>query len=438
VGGLLDTFDTFISEEELKERYGGGKYELRVFKIGPKGNWVFGGQRSVEIAGEPFLLPSTATGVQPVSQATIEDNSLQRHALGMTERIATQERERAAKLEDRIHELSNKGGIDMTMISAILDPLKTQVQTLTNVMTEKDRQIHDLFTKKPDKTTSDLLLEKMLLEEQQRAATVRSAHESEMRAVRETMREDAKRAEDRADRLISQNDRQQQRELDALKQAYEGRLENLKVSYEARLESMKHEVTRLDRDLEVAKKEIVELRAKKEKPIQEQLGEIAALKDTFQSLMGDEEESTADKIISALAPLAEGLGNRIGGPQPQEIPPQPQQAALPRPKRGKPGSTPAVQAQAQPQPQISREVLEHALNFIETAIANGTAPETFAASVRHVLPGEVVDFIRAQGIEGFLDGIEQVKPQSNIASINGKQFMRKSWQILETPEEGVS
>lgn len=446
VGGVLDTLSELIDEHEIQERYGGGRYEIRVLKPGVKGNMVFAGQRTIDIAGNPrldgALFEDTSIDGGIIKESS-EESSLQKHAMGIAERMALEERKRADKMEDRI---LGQSGFDTEAIKLFTEPLQRQIESANTAQTElrkqldeRNREVLELISKKPEPSSMDRLAEKMLLEEQSRMLSVRTAHEAELRTARESNHQDHKRAEDRADRLLEQNERAHQREIDSLKRAYEGQNDNLKVSYEARIETLRSELNRYVKDYEATRTELASLRDKKEQPIEEQLSRLLQLKELFGSLQGDDEEgSWTDKLLNGVTPILDGIGQRIatgpglppGTQAPQVVAPQ-QPMAQAQP--GQPGQPQAVKQVA-----VSAAELATAVAYIEAAISNNTDPADFAKSVIGIVPKPLLEVMKTQGVESLIQAVVQSNAASPIVTQAGRFFLKKVAKALVEIEKNTT
>ena len=99
IEGTLDTFEEPISEEEIRELFGGGKYKLMISMPDHKGSWRYATSRRLKIAGDPKLDSLIST---PTSTAqTGNDSDLAKEAMKMSMQMATQERRRADEERER-------------------------------------------------------------------------------------------------------------------------------------------------------------------------------------------------------------------------------------------------------------------------------------------------------------------------------------------------
>jgi hypothetical protein len=201
----------------------------------------------------------------------------------------------------------------------------------------------------------------------------------------------------------------------------------------------------LERDLDATKKELGELRGKKDVPIEDQLSKLVTVKEMMDSFTGKSDESdqpvwkqVADVVMNS--PMAQGLAQRISGPPPGQ---QPQMRMVPRrlvrqvphavqlPPGASPNPTPPAQAlpPAPPPPKVVLDpaaVLE-AIKFIEVSVQNDVDPTSFAQTIRSMVPSSIIDSLRVDGIDGILQHIPSNSP---LQSQSGLNFLRKVAKIL--------
>jgi hypothetical protein len=71
-----------------------------------------------------------------------------------------------------------------------------------------------------------------------------------------------------------------------------------------------------------------------------------------------------------------------------------------------------------------------AISFIENAYRNSTDPVVFARSVRTTVPAQIVDYIREYGVDHFLAHVAKIPDGTPLASMAGKNYLRKVAKIL--------
>ncbi len=476
IAGHIEFVEELLSEEDLKNRHGGGKFKLRIEKKNAAGKWVYATQRQVTIAGDPKVihlahgddLPIVSTN--PVVLA--EDSSLQKVAMSMMAETAAREREDRIRAQDERNRFADrpKEGMDMGLIQLLLEPLKLQLEAATEQNRALTERLNSLMERKPEPTVQDDIFKKVLLDDNARVNAVREQHNSELRQLKESYKDDVKRAEDRAhdnikrmedrhDRDINDREKAHAREMDNIRRSHDSELASIRASYDARLAVIEGESRRSARDLEKREAELTELRGRKEKPLTETIVELAQFNEALGALKSDdkgEPPSTFDKIAAMAGPAFEALAQRMGQPQQQpqmiaipqqmmQMPVQQQQGQqrIIRKKRQSPPeqATSGAPQQAQASSvldQIAPSDIKMAVELIESTIQAGTDPVVFAGSIQSLVDGKIIHAIRlAGGVDKFLEGRVQLGINSPLTHAVGKQFLRKLDKALtgDTPTE---
>jgi hypothetical protein len=458
ISGVLDTYDEFFDEDFLKERYGGGKFQIKIQQLSPNGKWQFAGARTIKIAGDPKITNELFELNNPKENETTiplaQNDDVTKQAMSMTQMLTQQALERAERAEARMNDSANKG-MDPTMLVLLTEPFKLQIQTLSNllaekekVIAEKDRQIHELSSRKPDTTLQDTLIGKMYDGESSKLESIRTQFESERRMLLQSHADEIKRIEGRFDIDKQFLHEAHRREIKTLETNYEGRIKALETSFEGRLDSKDTRIKDLERQITRSDAELSELRAKKDKSPIDQMRDLVQIREAFSEVLGsgkddEDEPSTAEKIIGAIAenPIVRGIGERIAsGQAPVQQNPAPSQRVQPRRVAPKPpiqsASLPAPASSGLP-PGISQTELSGAIMYMEAAIQSGTDPAMFAQSVRNSIPKGIIDAIRDQGIDAFLDGAK-IDGNSPLSSQVGRSWIRRVAKILLTGDESSS
>jgi uncharacterized coiled-coil protein SlyX len=451
VAGHLANFDELIEEDQIAERFGGGKYQIKAMKLNPNGKYTFGGARTFKIAGDPKItgehFKADKDGVIPLPLAAVAnpDSELTKAALGSMERFSLKAIERAEKIEDAARGVSP---FDANVLAIVTKPLESQIVSLNAqiaakdaLLLEKDRIIKDLSERRPDTTMQDRLLDKMYDGENAKLNALRAQHDSERRVLQDNFAEEKKRMEHRSDTERQNLIESHKRELKQLEQSYEYQLKASDLSHKGLLDAKENRLKDLERTIGRQDAEIAELRAKKEKTIQEQMHEMAQLKETMSALgMGGEdkgEESTTERVIGMIAenPIVQGIGRRISQPEarpPQQQAPAPQQLSARR-ARAKaaqqqatqtPGAAPPPARSAPLPAGVSVEGVQAAVGMMEGAVENGTEPTVFAQSIRGMVPTGVVNYIQVHGIDSLLDGVARLSEASPLQTQVGRTFAR--------------
>jgi hypothetical protein len=471
-GGTLDEYEEPITEEQIRQEHGGGKFQLVVQHMGKNKNgnpqWKYHGARTFEIAGDPdvrrLLLaedgdtPDTSAGDGPIAQA-----------MNMSMRLAQEAQERA----DR------GGGADHEAMRMMLEPMQQQIALLSQSLAAKEQQVFELLNKPTDNTSQDRLFGIMESKEQTHGNSLealRQTHASEMRQIRDFNRDEIRRREERFEKELDHVRSATLREADTLKLAHQQALDSQRHGYEMRMDGMKETTKRLERELNECKTELAALRGRKDMmPVQQMQG-LVEIKNAMESIMptaaDDAPKAGWERAIDAVmgSPLLEGVAQRIAeGPPGEGGDPmaamhaqqqQGEQMVQIRRKDGQIVTVPAsyvAQAQAaraareqatgmadappqQQEPEISIDPadVEKAVMFIEASIRNGTPPEIFAASARNMMPADILAYIKSRGVDHFLNNVAKLEDGSPLATVVGRTYVRKVAKfLLEGTTEGI-
>lgn len=461
IGGHLADFDEPFAEEEIRSRFGGGKFQIKVEKLTPKGNWQYGGARSLEIAGDPKLSREFHGSVDKDPAPVIfpparEDDGMARKAMETLERIAQDSSERARELED---EFRKRDPFDKSMIELLLRPMENRLESserelaeYRRLIAERDAKITELATRRPDTTLQDTLLGKMMDNESTRIEHIRTQFESERRQMQTSHQDEIRSNRDYFKQEMLMKEEAHKRELHTLRESQEARVEALKSGYEGRIDVFRGRVSDLERQLDEAKKEVLELRSKKDKSLVEQAEELAKTKNVFESLgmlsSGEEEEktSTFERIATGImeSPFAQAMAARIAN-APQAPAPQPnpamrramrQQMQVQHPQSQQPN---AQQAAPPPKkkklPVFDPGEVAMATSFIENAIRSNVDPEEFARGAASVIPNALLEAIKSEGIDGFLARVVKPAPGTMLDTMQGKNFLRRALKMIEAGVE---
>jgi hypothetical protein len=460
IEGTIETFEEPIAEETIKDLYGGGTYAIRIQRPNDRGNWVYFANRTIKIAGDPII-----RGM--VSEDSDHGNGHRESPSVVTEamRMAAANAERAEMRAQRMMNEAQGRGPDPIVLKTI-EGMQQERRETARMMAEKDREYREMLQQaQSTRGSSDILLEKFITGENTRLDAIRMQHESELRAMRERHSIELDRVNSRADDLIKRMETTQEREIANLKFQYEGRIETLKSAHESSEKALQREIKSLERELEATKTELAEYRAKREKPITEQLAEMHAVKEAFESFGGGDKEegSTVERIIGGVlnSSIAEGIAGRLASgaaPEGPMMPPQAQQAMVPNPADplahipvGQPvqlddgriivkkadGSIVQLKQKqhhtptGEPLPKLDPVEVTVAVQFMESAYRNDTDPSQFASTARSVVPDSVLQALRSLGVDRFLEDVAKLDPQSPLRStVAGKNWARKVAEAL--------
>lgn len=454
VAGHLGSFDELIDEDQIAERFGGGKYQIKAQKQLANGRWNFAGAKTFKIAGDPKItaehFPSKDEKVIPLAPvAPAADAEVTKVAMTSMERMSLRAMERAEKIEDQAR---GQSPFDPNILALVTKPLESQITSLNaqllakdNLLAEKDRIIKDLTERRPDTTLQDTLLTKMYDGESAKLNNLRMQHDAERRIMLENQAEEKKRMEHRSDIERQNLIESHKRELKQMEMSYEHQLKASELSHRGLLDAKENRCKDLERQITRLDAEVAELRAKKDKTLIEQARELATVQETLKAMgLGgsddDEEESTAERIMNGLAdnPIVKGIGARLQmapetPPQPRPAPPRPPQQLRPRVRKA--GETTASPPAPPPAPTglppgVTQEGLRTAVQLLEGAVTNGTEPEVFAASVRNMVPDALIAYIKAHGIDSLLDGAARLTEASPLSTQVGRMYARRAAKAL--------
>lgn len=440
IEGRVDTFDEPITEDDIKERHGGGTYAIAVQVKNDRGKWGYiqGGHKTIKISGEPNVRGIISdAGPAPALNAP-ESSSVVKTVMDTMNR----QLERA---ETR--------GQDPAM-AELLRGLREDAVELRRELAKKDERLLELIGRKPEESTADRLLGVMMTAESARIEALRTQHESELRVTRERLMADADRQFGVLQNQVATTERAHERELESLKRSYESQIEQLKLAHTGAKGGFEREVRHLDGLLTEAKAELIELRALKARTPMEMIKEVTALQEAFGKLGGkdeDEEEASSpiERIIGGVmnSPLAQGIAQRLaegpGGAAPQAAA-QPMTAetmpvnqavrvgdkVLIKQPDGTIGEVqrkkkPTVEVKGGQKLVLNPTELKDVIKFMEAAVGRQD-PATFASSVRHMIPADIQKaFAAGQGVDHFLDEVANLDPSSPLSTQSGRTWLRE-------------
>lgn len=428
VGGLLSIVDEPIDEAEIQRQWGGGTFTVKVLRQRTDGaGYLHVGQRTFDIAGEPIMGSGTDIPLQ-VSQAPSESDLLSKRAMEMTEKMAERAQLRAERIEEQAREQNSRPAFDPTFLEAVMGPMRE-----TNRMLAEQVAAMQARLDAPKENHTGRLLEKFIEGDSSRIDHLRANHESEIRQLREQHRDDVKRSEDRMQRHVEEQARAHEREVASLRAAYESQIKMQEIAFSTQVKTIESSLVTTREELQLAKKELVDLRAKKDQPVEDQLKRFLEMKEMFEALSGGNEEESPvwRQVVDAFSesPIAQAMAARVAGPPPGTggppagVPPAQVQAAMAAAK---------AKQLAQQNPnaiRIEPADLAIAVKFLEGAVTNGTDPATFVQSARSMIPSGILQAIKIHGINVFLQNVK-LDDNSNLLTVKGRNFLRKVAELL--------
>jgi hypothetical protein len=460
IKGFIDEFSEPIGEAELKELFGGGTYCVQIQKRQGRG-WEFFRQRTIKIAGDPkgYGIEASDPDGGANGQGSIED--VMRAAERMTQHLQGSSRE------------------STQMFELMIQSLRSEIEASNRRNDQLMQEMRDMQQSRNQPSMSDHLLQKVVTEDSHRFDTIREAHSSEIRTLREIQRAEMEEIRRNSREDLQRQSDQHVRELDHLRDTHKDSKKALEQAYEQRIESLKSDRDRVMSDLTEARAKVAALEAKKDKSLIEQMGEISALKDAFKEFGGGDDEKPGKWYESAfdnLPTIIETVMDKVRPPG-DAAAPAPAQAQLPAPEVDPadaqarasaaslgidiPPGAPLppighpfqlqengpvyVRATATEFRQLTPEELkemeresrapspEHvqmAITFLENAAANDRDPVEFARSVRAMIPGDTVDWIMEEGIDSLFQRAK-IEQNSILRQQKGRNFARAAVEALQ-------
>lgn len=455
IRGYLETVQRKIDEDWIQKKFGGGTYKLTFRKKG--GSYIT--HRTITIAGEPDIsaLPKSSVAT-PVLQAPqqAQDGPIVTKALDMMQDQLAKAQERAER---------GGGGSDM-LVAIMREQLEAARAEKAELMREM-AEIRAAINKPAEKSDADQfqsrLLDKMIDQDTARLQAVRIQYDSEIRALKESAREDEKRMHDRYDREMQQLRNGHERELAMLRQSHETAMATLRSSHEVSLSAAKQSYEtqtklleadnrRLERDNNELRDDVKELRSKKEKTIVEQAKDLQAIKEAL-DLDGDGEDKGAlEKIMEAAPDIVSAVGGMIQkgkeAPAAQQAPVEPARPRRmvvrnketgekmilegnqlrPAKKSPAPGTPPEVAAL----PPMDDEEVKRVVGYLESACQAGTDPALVVQSYGSFVPEAIKVAIRdLGGVDHFLTKVAKLPSSSPLlANQSGRNWVRKLGKAL--------
>ena len=494
ISGHLTTLppDSRITEDEIKEEYGGGTYQIRVFIRDKKGQFKQVRARNVDISGMPKI-PIDLD--QRGGNGKVEDPEVTKLVLDKMEKVADESRDRADRIEK---ELRESGKLDPDIISAFTDPLKEQVhvyreelrdlkatmEALRNQkpdtsaferMAESERlraqeerreakEFRSLLMQKPDTSSQDRLIEALVTNKASEINQIRTAFESERRQLIDAHNDEVKRINDRYDRMLETLKEDNKRLVDSIREdhkrivddykrsldsakedskrqvdntsaSYEHRIKTLELAYQGTENILKERIESLKNELASTKGELTKVRDEKQKSPIEVIEDLVTLKESLSALRdeSDEEDDTKatwEKVADRVEPIIGAFAQRFGSGG--GLTPE-QMMLLDQQNQAKLTARQATeQVETQEVQEETSVDVEKFVSFTEASISNGRDPETFTSSARNLVPKQLLDELVKLGPDALADAVAAQRPESVIASQAGRTFLRKVVEILKS------
>jgi hypothetical protein len=384
-------------------------------------------------------------------------------------------------------------GLDLAMLREINGPLAAQLAEANQTIRDLQIKLIETQNRPvPRDEFRDRLMEKAIEGETVAVNRIKDLYEARIDKIRDDYEAKISRLEDRHEAEIKRIEARHERELRTAQDAAGEKSSGVKLAYEARIDGLKSDIERLNRELGEKAARIGTLEARKDQSITEKAEELIKVQEALGGLGGgDADKAWYEKVIDGIgnSEIAMRLANKIaGGPpeQQQQLAAAPQQPQLPPPgvpfqaadgniyvadahgnvaqidqgqlrqqrqiaaarkkRRAQQGAAPADGAEASEGSedraggeQVAPPVVigtppdpadvKIAITFMENALKNNTTPAQFAQSARNLVPGGILQFIHAVGIDQFLNSVK-LDVGSPLTGIRGRTFARNVFKIL--------
>jgi len=240
IAGYLEKFTRPVTFEEIRSKYGGGKYRFIIHGPGPLGRPTIKGNKLYEIAGDPIIPIShqrpavnatPQTGI-PESVSDIVEKAISTHEK-TADRLSEENRELTREMKQMLVASINRGdgGLKEAMMQMIaeerklsetraLEERRLQEQRL-QAEREQSKETRNLLLSTMNKTDSNPNLQAVLVEE-------RKLQEQRLSAEREERRHEQEAAERRHQQTLEMLRMQNEKQIEQM------RLEQERVRAEAR------------------------------------------------------------------------------------------------------------------------------------------------------------------------------------------------------------
>lgn len=491
--GVLETADDLIDESYLKERYGGGKYQLRLSVVNKQGSFVYKKSRQIDISGDPIIRKTAKEEDEDVPARSEAPDSM-KMLMNLFQPILLSNIEEAKEARKLA---SSPDPVQSALLQQIVAgrqeaeaSLRTQYEArIDRIIEDNARQL----ARKDDEHARQLArLDDRHADELRRLAGIAERKDADHA-------EQIRRMESRHEAQLRDSQTFSERNMGVNEKANEIGITALKNSYEAQVQSLKSDLTRANRELDAAAAKISVLEAKKDQSLPDKLKEVNTIRDLLNEVSGEEKSSTLSDVVSTVfnSELASTLATKIGAlaaptqPSAQTPPPgvpfqtpdgqtwiidspglQPRplsalelqqmqvrrRPSSPAVRRRRPAQPPTAsaepaEAEGNPSPDVAAQgladepgedagnqgmppnarppsaaELSAAVRFAEAAFNAGTEPAKLANSMRTMVPGDVMRFIRHVGVDAL---IRELDENHVLATQAGTNYLRSVMEALE-------
>jgi hypothetical protein len=464
IAGSIETVEEMIDEDYIRDNYGGGQYSIQVLKPNETGKYVYGGSRSIEIAGPPKLnhIVDDVAGVQQVAVGPSVNEKLAEHAFRTMERSV----QRAEERQDRGN---GNSGLDTELLKALNQPMIAQLEAAREESKQLRDQLYMLMGKEPPSNVDpfrDRLMERMIDGESGRIESIRAQHESEIRSLKENYESEKRQMREQFRDDLKTRERQHERELEVVRNSYEAQVKSNEIAYGTRHDGMESEANRLNRELTEARARIGALEERKDQTITDKAEELVKVREALGVLGGGDSDDDSDKPwyerLAGIVGESSVVAKMLGIPTGEEPPAQPQPEAMqmappvgvpfegpdgkvyvrqqdnsiievpdPRAARKKKAAEARAKGKTRARTrQPDKDEVAMAVTFLENAINNRMDPAVVGASARGLIPADILAHIQEVGVDEFLTKVAVLDGASPLRNQYGKNFARKVAKFL--------
>jgi hypothetical protein len=303
--GFIEKFDRIVTLEEIKDMFGGGTYEIRVY--GPKVNAKTGEQsgnrfltsRRFSIVGDPIILANQAGG---------NDNSPGNEIVSATiranEKLAERESERAERNSEKFESilmktLSEGGGSKelIVMMQGFMANMQEQARHQIEMQAKQLQVMQDKYERDAERAREESRISRKESEERSKG---------EMSPLLALMIQQSKENVARSEAAMAQSAKMAELQITSIQKANEMQMNLI-------MNGTKTQVDVLMKQLDNVSGELKDARSAQNKDAMSELKKLVQLKDILKDLGGTgdadvEKPTITDKIMENLPQIQEAFG----------------------------------------------------------------------------------------------------------------------------------
>lgn len=434
IEGFLQRIEGSITEDEIKELYGGGIYDVKFF--GPKGyragvpwgNQILRSKR-IRISGDPIINDEKKTSLG-------EEPSIVHMALKAQQDLLSKKQEDqdgVAKQNEKLLTMLVSGGKTDTgmvqLIQGVIESIKTSTDSQMKLMNEQLKLMREEMNRKEERYQDQIRRS----EEKSEKATV---------PMLDYLTKQQSESNTKSEMMLKNMTEMFKIQLQAAQDASKNQIEMIQASHKMQSEMLMTELKRQSDELKDA-------RISGKTDLLSEMKKLASIKNLMSDISGSDaaaENGLAEKLIDKIPEIAESvpsiigaLGGLFGGGQKTQvvrrtIPTQQRPALPPSPPSPKP-----VQSPVQPKPPAQEILNENEqqkiammiatiVQNIETAIEGNKTPEQF---INEYIIGKFDESVLKKvvsvppgAILGFIEQNIDVGDDNIITTTQGRDFIR--------------